>query len=221
VKAAFRGKAPNSNFILAGCKYSPHPVLAGCKYSPHPVLAGCKYSPHPILAGRKYSPHPCPDVICPYRSGRTTRQTVRRNFSSIGKQGNLRVNKHFDFSDDSVSAAKFPSASGRVAQRIAMHTNGIDMFEHFDWSIERIRHVAVRGASSVAAGSRARTACDRFVICKWSAATPRVRATKCQVVHGALARGWYSRRDRTRKRPKQRIHNALRGFHVPSGHRRR
>src|SRR5579864_1207730 len=134
----------------------------------------------------------CLYFILAGRAWRASRQTVWRNFSSIGKHGNLRVNKHFDFPDEAVSAEEFSRSSGGVAQGIAMHANGIDMFKDFDRSVQRIGHVTVRGVSSVAAGTGAGAARDRLIICKWAAAGPRVHASKRQVVHGALARRWNS-----------------------------
>jgi hypothetical protein len=168
--------------------------------------------------GKASDPRACDHFSLPCRSWRTARQTVRGNLSSIGKHGNLRVDKHFDLANDSVAAMKLSSATRLAAQSIAMHTNGIDMFENFDWSVERVRHVAVCGVSSVGAGARTGATRNCFVVGKGGAIVSRVSTPEREIIHRALAGGWNSRGNRACQRPEQRVHDTLRSFHVSSSH---
>src|SRR6267378_6144609 len=63
------------------------------------------------------APHPSSQnsFSLPCRSRRTSGQSVRRDFSSIGKHGDLHAGKHFDFAEDSVASSKFSAASRRAA----------------------------------------------------------------------------------------------------------
>ena len=38
---------PFASIVLAGCKYSPHPLSVGDKWSTHWLIVGCKYGNAP------------------------------------------------------------------------------------------------------------------------------------------------------------------------------
>ena len=91
------------------------------------------------------------------------------------------------------------------------------MLENFNGSIERIGHVALCPVVSDVALASSRSACDRFVEGERLASVAWIASTERQIVHGALACSGNPRGNGAREGFEERVHDALRRFHVPPG----
>ena len=112
------------------------------------------------------------------------------------------------------------AAAVPAADRVLPNAHGQVVLDGLDRRVARVAHVRVHAAEPGSPFPAAHAAAHRFVVRK-AAARARIRAAERHVVHRALAGRGHAIGQRLAERAEHDIGDALRGFDVAAGDRRR
>ena len=147
-------------------------------------------------------------AVSPGRAGFAAAHAIRRNAAAAGDDVGGHAPQKTDAPHRAVAAAMAAAAAGVFANGKRFQQHRKAPLQNFRVGQARVGHVRMHRVGAARAGGRAGAAANRFVILKLVVAPD-------EVVHRALRGG------RGLQRAEQRVHQALRGFHIAGDDRGR